>query len=423
MKGRIGPFFIDICPSFGYHLSHDSILAFERTHPGQSWPCLHRRRPPLIERRDRRYVVRERAEIERLLKRAYQNARAAEGLMSRLATVAAALIADDQCLARIAAVHLQIPDLPSEAARDGMEAEDALIKSGDWNPALHPRTGTSPNPGWFAPTDGRSGLAPPVRLAQNEDRSRAGDFAPSAHESRAALPPGERIDELGDFLEWLANTKPEDEKTIRAEIKRYYYDVGDTVGGDVLNAALSDVLEPGITLEARQEILNGIAHYANADPAEVAQARNLAVGGILLFSGNPPAPAVIEAPSEAWKLGWAARGNYFNEQLGENLPRTFKVIDKFLGGGATSIKSIDLRAATYQDGARLAQTLTRYVKKLVDYKGSSMGDIEIKSSDIKRRILSLAIPKGAITEAQRAAIETVRREARYLGIEFLVTPF
>jgi len=194
-------------------------------------------RTPLIERRDRRYVVRERAEIERLLKRAYQNARAAEGLMSRLATVAAALNADDQCLARIAAVHLQIPDLPSEAARDGMEAEDALIKSGDWNPALHPRTGTSPNPGWFAPTDGRSGLAPPVRLAQNEDRSRAGDFAPSAHESRAALPPGERIDELGDFLEWLANAKPEDEKTIRAEIKRYYYDVGDTVGGDAQRRA------------------------------------------------------------------------------------------------------------------------------------------------------------------------------------------
>jgi len=28
-------------------------------------------------------------------------------------------------------VHLQILDLPSEAARDGMEAEDVLIKSGD----------------------------------------------------------------------------------------------------------------------------------------------------------------------------------------------------------------------------------------------------------------------------------------------------
>jgi hypothetical protein len=266
-------------------------------------------RTPLIERRDQCYVVRERSEIERLLKRAYQNAPAADNLMSRLATVAAALNADDQCLARIAAVHLQIPDLPSEAARDGLEAEDVLIKSVDWNPALHPRTGTAPNPGWFAPTDGRSDLAPPVRLAQNEDGSRASDFAPSAVDGRAALPPGERIDELGDFLEWLANATPEDEKTLRAEIKRYYYDVGDTVGGDALNGALSDVLEPDITQEARQEILNSVAHYANADPAEVAQARNLAVDGILLFSGKPPAPAVIEAPSEAWKLGWAARGS------------------------------------------------------------------------------------------------------------------
>jgi hypothetical protein len=51
-------------------------------------------------------------------------------------------------LARIAAVHLRIPDLPDRAARERMEAEDRLIKyaggsfvvkTGDWNPALHPR--------------------------------------------------------------------------------------------------------------------------------------------------------------------------------------------------------------------------------------------------------------------------------------------
>jgi hypothetical protein len=123
------------------------------------------------------------------------------------------------------------------------------------------------------------------------------------------------------------------------------------------------------------------------------------------------------------ETGWAARGNYFNELLGANLPRTFKVIDKFLDGVATNIKSIDLNAATYQDGARLASTLRRYVNKLRDYKGSSMGEIEIRSSDIKRRVLSLAIPKGAITEAQRGAIETMRREAGYLGIDLAVTPF
>jgi CDI toxin restriction endonuclease-like domain len=372
-------------------------------------------RTPLVERRNSRFAVRERGEVERLLKRAYQGALPVDRLMPGLTTVAAALNADDQCLARIAAVHLQIPDLPSEAARDGLESEDRIIKSVDWNPALHPRTGTRPNPGWFAPTDGEGDAAGRTRIAQNEDRSRATDATAGQAERRAQLPPGERIDELGDFLEWLANAKPEDEKAIRAEIKRYYYDVGDTFGGNALNAALGDVLEPGVTPEIRQKILDGIAPHANADPAEVAQARNLVVGGILLFSGKPRIPAVIDAPSEAWKLGWAARGNYIHEQLGANLPHTFKVIDRFLHGVATSIKSIDLKAATYQGGARLAQTLTRYVNKLHDYKGSSMGNIEIRSSDIKRRLLNLAIPKGAITETQRTAIETVRREAGYLA--------
>src|ERR1700676_2785345 len=113
-------------------------------------------RTPLIERRDGLFVVRERNEIERLFCRAYQTDPLAGRLMPGLATVAKALNANDPCLARIAAVHLKIPDLPNRTARDGLEAEDTVIKSdkgsgGDWNPALHPRVGTPPNPGWFAP--------------------------------------------------------------------------------------------------------------------------------------------------------------------------------------------------------------------------------------------------------------------------------
>jgi len=45
-----------------------------------------------------------------------------------LVTVASALNADDQCLARIAAVHLKIPDLPDADARHALEVEDALIQ-------------------------------------------------------------------------------------------------------------------------------------------------------------------------------------------------------------------------------------------------------------------------------------------------------
>jgi hypothetical protein len=374
----------------------------------------------LIERRDGRFVVRERAAIEKLLKHVRSNV---HGLMPRLAAVASALNADDRCLAHIAAVHLKIPDLPDLGARDKIEFDDALIRSADWNPDLHPRAGTPPNPGWFAPTGGAETETSPVRTAQNDDATLRSDASPGAGQDRVQLPPGNRIDELGDFLEWLANATPADEKAIRAEIKRYYYDVGDTMGGNALNAALSDVLEPGVAQEDRQYILNGIAPYAASDPAEVAQARNLAGGAILLFSGQPPTAVTIETASDAWKLGWAARGAYFNEKLGANLPATFKVIDGFADGIATSIKSIDLNAATYQDAARLTYRLNQYIDQLALYEGGRLGTIVIDSADISSRTLSLAIPKGSISAAQSAAFEAATMRAGAFGIDLIVTPF
>ena len=70
-------------------------------------------RTALIERRDNRFIVRERNEIERLLARAYQIGVVVDRLTPGLTTVASALNANDPCLARIAAVHLRVPDLPA----------------------------------------------------------------------------------------------------------------------------------------------------------------------------------------------------------------------------------------------------------------------------------------------------------------------
>jgi hypothetical protein len=88
-------------------------------------------RTALIERHCARLTVRERTEIERLLSRAYEEDLMADRLLPGLAMVAAALNGNDPGLARIAAVHLRIPDLPDQAARDRLEAEEILIKSID----------------------------------------------------------------------------------------------------------------------------------------------------------------------------------------------------------------------------------------------------------------------------------------------------
>lgn len=86
-----------------------------------------------------------------------------ERLTHGLATVASALNANDHCLARIAAVHLRLPNLADQSASDDMEAEDHFIKSA--NSASTAQLGeiekASPDdpkhPGWPAGTPGGRG--------------------------------------------------------------------------------------------------------------------------------------------------------------------------------------------------------------------------------------------------------------------------
>jgi hypothetical protein len=77
-----------------------------------------------------------------------------------------------------------------------MAAEDSLIKyardegtgGANWNPALHPRTGTPPNPGWFAPTDGELDSSR-VRVGENQLDSHRTDAAPATMTSEQSSRP------------------------------------------------------------------------------------------------------------------------------------------------------------------------------------------------------------------------------------------
>lgn len=132
-------------------------------------------RTPLIERCGGTYVVRRQADLERLLGRAYGGEAVAARLMPGLATVAAALGERNLPLAQIAAIHLRLPDLPDILVRASLEAEDRLIKASGgavWDETRHPRTGTPPNPGWFAPSPGTAARARPTQAAAGSRGSR-----------------------------------------------------------------------------------------------------------------------------------------------------------------------------------------------------------------------------------------------------------
>jgi hypothetical protein len=289
------------------------------------------------------------------------------------------------------------------------------------------------------------------RSERRQSRSRLhGDAPPAPHDDWVHLRPGsKRIDELADFVEWIANARPEDEQAIRAEIKRYFCDVGDRGSCDALNAHLTALLKPGITRDDRQRMLNLMDAFTRADPAEWVHVRDWTTAGALAIGGVPPVAAGERAAAEAaaegaaaeagtagattteaadanaWKLGWAARGRYFESRLGRNLHPNFPTIDKTPDGIATSIKSIDLNAKTYQVSNSLRYRLNNFVDEVESFKGGRWGGDEVEEAAITGRAVSIAIPKGSMTEEQRAMFEEARERARKLPnpVDISVTEF
>jgi CDI toxin restriction endonuclease-like domain len=115
-----------------------------------------------------------------------------------------------------------------------------------------------------------------------------------------------------------------------------------------------------------------------------------------------------------WKLGNFARGVAIETALGKNLAAGFPVIDKFLNGTATSIKSIDLTAKTYQDTEKLASTLDNYVDKVANFNGAKYGTQAVEGSEITARELQVAIPKGGMSAAQQKVFDAAAARAAKL---------
>ena len=117
-----------------------------------------------------------------------------------------------------------------------------------------------------------------------------------------------------------------------------------------------------------------------------------------------------------WALPWLERGLIIEEQLGKNLKGNFPVIDKFLNGVATSIKSIDINAKSYQNGRVLYSTLKNYIDKVAKFKGQRWNGVTISEEDITKRALDVAIPKGA-SPSQVKVLQEATKYGKANGVQ------
>jgi hypothetical protein len=125
------------------------------------------------------------------------------------------------------------------------------------------------------------------------------------------------------------------------------------------------------------------------------------------------------AVNSVWALDKFTRGIEIERKILGRTPRTpdlsrvpnFPVIDDFSDNVATSIKSIDLTAKSYQNASAMNGVLARYAKALSNFPGALRGGIRVEGSEISERKLLIVIEPGAATQMQADAIIAFKQTA------------
>ncbi len=125
---------------------------------------------------------------------------------------------------------------------------------------------------------------------------------------------------------------------------------------------------------------------------------------------------VNETANNIWSEHVFSRGRYFRELEGGNLPSNYPVIARFEDGVATSIKSMDLTAPSYQSAENLSKQVSEHAQKLGGFKGTKnwgKDGITISENQISSRVLRLVIPENT----PQQLLQTLRSEQRRLANE------
>lgn len=157
-----------------------------------------------------------------------------------------------------------------------------------------------------------------------------------------------------------------------------------------------------------------------ADHIDVARYNNYSMGvadgvnqGMLMFGPEAGLTAIgkfaqfAKVGESVWAMNALSRGRKIEQFLGANMSwaKNFPTIDKIVDGVATSIKSMDLTAASYQKGNSVLNTLKGYVDDLAKFTSKEWGGTAVTQGEsYTSKALELAVQTGKGTEAQWSQI-------------------
>ncbi len=144
------------------------------------------------------------------------------------------------------------------------------------------------------------------------------------------------------------------------------------------------------------------------------------LGLAAIASAGSAAAISATATASPWALPALQRGFAIEDELGGNLPPGFPTIDRFENGVATSIKSMDLAAKTYQSGTAVLSRLNGYVNTLARFGGASRSGVNISAGQVTQRVLQVGVPRG-MTQVQQGAFTAAAARAASLGVSFTTT--
>lgn len=122
---------------------------------------------------------------------------------------------------------------------------------------------------------------------------------------------------------------------------------------------------------------------------------------------------------DIWSLPNKQRGERIEEMFGGNLPYDFPVIDIYDSASktGTSIKSINLKAKTYQNSEALNKKLISYVDAL---KEADRISYKNQNYSLQNKRFILVVPKGSLNEANKQIIQEMMNYAKTSGIQVTI---